>query len=532
MKKNFLFAMAMAAVFAGCSSDDEPVAVQGDSNGFMTFNVELPSISTTRAMNDQFVEGEDIEYAVDDVTICLLDYTGEILQVETTTPSWTDQGADGINVQRISSTIEVKTEKEPTKVLVVLNNNSNFTLTTGDTFDNEVLISKNSSNFIKDQSATNKVAKGITMTNAAIVNASNIIKTLTPVTTDNICKTQAEALANPVEVYVERIVAKVSVTSSASFTSDIPTGMTSITLNNWELDITNTATYPVRKTSDDWLVKENFKSDHSSYTKDDINRMIGTATVPQRVYWAIDANYADADKAGSVYTYGFDHASVVDNAMTDVDYCLENTFDITNQKQDQTTRVVFKATIAPSAAGYTPGDNFFTKGNSSDIWTIGTLSTEIQTVATNEGVKVGTINNSVLTDAVAGKLTLNETNLSTLLGVTIDPAKATAISAKLGDIVCYEDGICYYVARIKHFGDDLTPWTVEDPRYNNDNKKWLGRYGVLRNNWYELNVTGIKKLGTPTIPTPEDTWDDEVEQYMVYKINILSWAKRTQDVEL
>lgn len=531
MKKNFLFAMAMAAVFAGCSSDDDPVAVQGTDNGFMTFNVELPSISTTRAMNDLFVEGEDIEYAVDDVTICLLDNTGNILQVENTTPSWTDQGDDGLNVQRISSTIEVKTETAPTQVLVVLNNNGNFTLTQGSTFENAILSSKNSSDFIKDQTATNKVAKGITMTNAAIVNASHI-QTLTPVTAANICKTQAEALANPVEVYVERIVAKVSVTGTTSFTSGIPTGMTSIELNNWELDITNTATYPLRKTLEDWLVKDNFKSDHVGYTAGDNNRMIGIETNPQRVYWAIDPNYQDADKAGSVYNYGFNKISTVDNAMTDVDYCLENTFDITNQNQDQTTRVVFKATIAPSVAGYTTGDNFFTKGNSSDIWTIGALSTEIQTVATNEGVTVGTIDNSVLTNANAGVLTLDASTLSTLLGATVDAAKATTISDKLGEINCYEDGICYYVARIKHFGDDLTPWTVEDYRYNNDNKKWLGRYGVVRNNWYELNVSGIKKLGTPTIPTPENTPDDEVEQYMVYKINILSWAKRTQNVEL
>lgn len=532
MKKNFLFAMAMAAVFAGCSSDDEPVAVQGKDNGFMTFNVELPSISTTRAMNDLFEEGENIEYAVDDVTICLLDNTGNILQVENTTPSWTDQGDDGLNVQRISSTIEVKTETAPTQVLVVLNNNGNFTLTKGNTFDNAILSSKNSSDFIKDQTATNKVAKGITMTNAAIVNASNIIQTLTPVTAANICKTQAEALANPVEVYVERIVAKVSVTGTTSFTSGIPTGMTSIELNNWELDITNTATYPLRETLADWLVKDNFKSDHAGYTAGDINRMIGIETNPQRVYWAIDPNYKDADKTLGVYNNGFDMISTVDNAMSDVDYCLENTFDITNQNQDQTTRVVFKATIAPSATGYTPGDNFFTKGNSSDIWTIDALSTEIQTVATNEGVTVGTINNSVLTDAVAGVLTLDASTLSTLLGTTVDAAKATTISDKLGEINCYEDGICYYVARIKHFGDDLTPWTVEDDRYNNDNKKWLGRYGVVRNNWYELNVSGIKKLGTPTIPTPENTPDDEVEQYMVYKINILSWAKRSQNVEL
>ncbi|MBR2035692.1 MAG: Mfa1 fimbrilin C-terminal domain-containing protein, partial [Prevotella sp.] len=98
--------------------------------------------------------------------------------------------------------------------------------------------------------------------------------------------------------------------------------------------------------------------------------------------------------------------------------------------------------------------------------------------------------------------------------------------------------ICYYEARIKHFGDTSTPWSKGET-VNDGAQKHEGRYGVVRNNWYELNVTGISAIGSAEIPTDEptdptnpDNPDDEQDQYIAFQINILSWAKRTQDVEL
>lgn len=534
MKKNFLFAMAMAAVFAGCSSDDDGVETgQNGSKGFMTFNVELPSISTTRAENDKFEEGDDAEYAVNDVTICLLNDANQILQFENPQTTWNDKGEDGINVQRVSATIEFKTEYAPAKALVVLNANSNFTFSEGTIWSNDLLPDVDASKFIKSY-ASNGVGSGITMTNAAIV-VDGAIQDLTPIKPENISTTQAGALANPVNVYVERIVAKVSVANSSSeFTADIPTNMTKITLNNWELDITNKSTYPLRETDNTWATT-GYESTNALVNG---NRMIGTTPNPIRVYWAKDGNYSDEDKVSGSYTNGFAQITEVDNDLSDVAYCLENTFDVANQKQPQTTRVVFKATIEPANSDYSADENFFTLGNSSDIWTSGNLLTQISTYATAAGVTGTTPSEDVLNNiATAGKVTVDATFLKSVLGIsTITDEQVENIKTQLGDVTCYVDGICYYVARIKHFGDDLTPWDMNSsPLYGDDSqrtKDFLGRYGVVRNNWYELKVTGIKKLGTPTIPTPEDTWDDEKEQYIAYKINILSWAKRSQNVEL
>ena len=124
------------------------------------------------------------------------------------------------------------------------------------------------------------------------------------------------------------------------------------------------------------------------------------------------------------------------------------------------------------------------------------------------------------------------------------PAVTTDITNIMNAIkvATYEYGISYYPVRIKHFGDDLTPWkstenplpTVSTGAYPSTNQaaNYLGRYGVLRNNWYNIDVTGIKKLGSPVVPEVTGDTDDELAAYISVKINVLSWAKRTQSAIL
>ena len=120
------------------------------------------------------------------------------------------------------------------------------------------------------------------------------------------------------------------------------------------------------------------------------------------------------------------------------------------------------------------------------------------------------------------------------------PAMTTAITNIMNAIkvATYANGISYYPVRIKHFGDDLTPWkngetpepTVKDGAYPSAHQdaNYLGRYGVLRNNWYNIDVKGIKKLGSPVVPKVTGDTDDELAAYISVEINVLSWAKRTQ----
>ena len=120
----------------------------------------------------------------------------------------------------------------------------------------------------------------------------------------------------------------------------------------------------------------------------------------------------------------------------------------------------------------------------------------------------------------------------------------TAINSRVGTIVKYTGGVSYYAIRIKHFGDNLTPWhvgtaeavlpTAGNSYPGNNANDYLGRYGVLRNNWYDIVVDGIKTLGSakPIDYTTDPTPDDELEGYINVQINILSWARRTQNWNL
>jgi hypothetical protein len=107
------------------------------------------------------------------------------------------------------------------------------------------------------------------------------------------------------------------------------------------------------------------------------------------------------------------------------------------------------------------------------------------------------------------------------------------VNAQLnGQIKTYLDGVCYYIGRIKHFGNDETPWSQGNDTYGTpgNNLNWLGRYGVLRNNWYDLKVNSISGPGEPVIPDTPDTPDDDNYNYINLSVKVLKWAKRGQEL--
>ena len=136
----------------------------------------------------------------------------------------------------------------------------------------------------------------------------------------------------------------------------------------------------------------------------------------------------------------------------------------------------------------------------------------------------------------------------------------STIETQVPNIKRHVDGLSYYPVRIKHFGDDLTPWNKgelsTDPAESTIDKiypgtgdarnaAYLGRYGMVRNNWYVLHIDGILSLGytspteiklddptDPTTPDPNHPDDDLDDSFIKARINILSWAKRPQNWNL
>ena len=212
--------------------------------------------------------------------------------------------------------------------------------------------------------------------------------------------------------------------------------------------------------------------------------------------------------------------------------------------QGQTTRVLFSAKYTPAGLG--DGETFYKMGNSSQLWNADNVVAQIKAKAME--VFNETDANKVEVILTGTDLAKAGTHLITKANVKhgtaeIQDADITAINTKLGfkaasgtdpmvGLSTFESGVSYYVARVKHF-NELTPWNAGNLTYDSNNANWLGRYGVLRNNWYELSVSSVSGPGYPDVPKVNPTApDDENEQYINVEVKILDWAKRSQNVDL
>lgn len=101
----------------------------------------------------------------------------------------------------------------------------------------------------------------------------------------------------------------------------------------------------------------------------------------------------------------------------------------------------------------------------------------------------------------------------------------------------YQYGRCYYLVYPRHFSDNDSEGNTVWSGTTNYTVKQTGRYGVVRNHWYELTIGDIQLPGTPYIPKliPE-TWTDDkiIDTYYPPKHDVTytfglksSWTKKT-----
>lgn len=591
--KHFFGLAVLAAMTASCSSNNELVN-GGNGSGenesgtsYASITIDLPTTSGTRAANDKFDGGTASEYTVNDATLLIFKKAGtsenEFEYVETASlgnlEPWKKDNTDdnGITTE---ATITAKLEKATVGTngdyyaLVILNNKDKddadkVTLPTGTTTYGawNVAASATAAKLVDN-------TKGFYMANAPEFKATDQEPT-TLVPIKGIYRTKEEAHSQPgTTVHVERGLAKVTVgkgTGKDYFTGAKASGSKysndDVKITNWALDVTNKSSFPVHVTAGlkDGVTSAGIPAYANIWenavatpgtiaaTSRFVSQLSATGAF-KRVYWGIDPNYSmglsDVAKCKEQFTIA--KADGTDANWTESSkplYCLENTFDIKNMLQGQTTRVLLKATYTPNAlASETETDKtFFMIGNSSDIWTTTTLKAQIASKA-KDALSLTTNPTVVLKGDLltAGTHVLTVSNVSIKEGEgetateKVDADLVAKLNTKLGldetngvGIKTYKNGESYYIARIKHFGDDLTPWKEGNDTYGENNLNWLGRYGVLRNNWYDLTIEKISGPGYPDIPEVKpETPDDEDTKYINVSVKILDWAKRSQSVDL
>lgn len=576
MKIKHLFGLAViAAMTASCSSNEDLGTAGSGTNeagvGYATFSINLPTTSGTRADGDPtFEDGDANEYDVFNATLLVFEkgktagegnYTlAETVDLGSMQP-WKNPSETGVTTQaKITAKLSNVDKSGEYFALVLLNNGSGkdakVTLPSkGDTFSAwNAATNANATNFTDTK-------KGFYMANAPLYNATDkSVTTLVAIDKKKIFPTEAQASSGDAaaDIYVERGLAKVtlkntstdekSVAASSSYAGD------KVKINNWALDVTNKKTFPIHNVdglSTDY--EDIWKNEPAAAPSNPSNQRFvdnNELTKVKRVYWGTDPNYkeknlsADTPESKTAREENFNYIKKekLTADPTKPLYCLENTFNLENMMQGQTTRVIFKASYTPKGFTEADGKTFYKVGTSVALWKQKDLEDHIK-AAVSKVIPVTTTDDiTIKLDAegnditAAGNHVITAANFTVKGHDTVTEEEEKAVNEKVGltkdaGISTYANGESYYIARIKHFGDVLTPW--ESGAYGTNNLAYLGRYGMLRNNWYELNVQSVSGPGYPDVPEVKpNTPDDEDDQYIKVSVKILSWAKRSQNIDL
>lgn len=554
MKTLKYFSLFIAAgLFAACS--DNLTEGNGDNNdgpktgeGYVKVAINMPTVSGSRA--ESFDHGSENEYAVKTGIIAFFEGVNEseatfVKAYNLKDLSGTQENNATQNNQIstvVTQIIEAPLKKESSNTmyaLVILNNgtvasvNSNGELTLE---NGKPAITLSSTSTIAELNGGNAVEwalnvsditgdNGFLMLNAPLYNETNV-QTLVPVDVyDDKVKAES-AVAN--KIFVERIVAKVNVNlkeeGNTPGTLTVKDGIfkgdqvvfyqTDNTDNlGWVLNVTNNNTKPLRDVSDlgTWSGEPYAMK---SVVKGSPSELLGGYG---RIYWAKDNNYGNEELSDfNIYDKVNKPIDEKWGDYTDPQYCLENTNTGTQYLEGNTTSVLIKAKyiINGNEVG---DDSFFTMDNVANTMTWEQFKAKIA-----ELLSVDQKNISLVDNPQGG--VYDSSNINNLLSINSYSGRYDNI----GEVRYYKDGACYYYTiPIQHFSSITRPTTdaVTDENYT-------GKYGVVRNNWYQITINSVSGPGEPEIPEQGGDPVDKEEGYIKAEINVLSWAKRTQDVDL
>ena len=395
---------------------------------------------------------------------------------------------------------------------------------------------------------------GFVMSNAVYMDGSNKIIDVASITAAHIKTASADALANPVDIYVERVAAKVVLTATGKVadTDDI-------------YDVQKPLDYvPTNAAGKDVYVKlvgwELYNDYQQSNLLKNINPSWDVTTlgltwndIPYfRSYWAISQStamndtfaWSYAEKPASYETaYGFNVGSAA--------YCAENTNQVSGIS-DPRTKVILKGqlqqknengTYSPLPLArwygkyYLGDEDLRTAVANTMTYTIFYYDTEAGKYLSITPDDLECVKIVGVGEAYEVCFQLSSTGLkkqwyqfSSENGYVSfgthdeNPSNPNSLATNrylhnIQPALLYNDGHTYYYIDIKHLGTAAAQW------------------GVVRNHVYQIDVNSIKGYGTPVfnpnsnIVTPEYP-ELEQESFVAARINILSWKVVSQSVDI
>lgn len=425
------------------------------------------------------------------------------------------------------------------------------------------------------------------MTNATLAKDNTPgadLQTLVEVPATYFFPTEAQAEANPAgHINVERLAAKTTVENGLSNYYVIGNSYATFIAGDltWALDNYNTSSYAYKHLSA-----------VSYQRIVETNAIEAYYPLRYRTYWAEDVNYDTNTNlrnytnvtpswnalGGSTVQYcaenTFDVGHMQDDCTTSVLVRLQlnegldfYTTSVTGQDvifQLPSNTLEEQGTSASSSFSRTrslkvtyDGTNYATIDDYLRTWLMQNSSDFRDWVNTYAAGEPKHVNIAVSTPAGGGTATVTGV---TQTARTFNSSEAETFSTTYANIInnnvklkFYDDGYCYYRVPIRHFDDTQTPWksapgmtgngTDQAYAYSTDGtafsgtaeeiteaqaQAYLGRYGVVRNNWYNISIRSVTHVGSPVIPSLTQNADDTVEQLLNATLEISEWVKHDQ----
>ena len=545
----FLVGTLACTLFAACSNEENSAINSGQEEGQLSYvavNIVNANPTGSRVEGGEYENGEGPENAITKARFYLFNASGNPYTVTTNEApgavaetnyvditTLDNQGKDEPNVESIKKGVLVfkgTTTELPTSIVAVLNPPATLTG------------SKSLSDLqtaIADYSSTTSfvMSNSVYASEGTEVVATNII--------GKVAQNKEDAEANPVDIYVERVLAKVRVT----FSNADKENQYKVSEDGEPAVYAKILGWAVTRTAD----KSNLLKDIDPDWDDMTLGFTWNDEPFHRSYWATTPATVTLEKKSQDEIIN-DQKPATPEGATNISvqrYCQENT------KEDEHTEVVVVAQLVNEEGNPNPIYKYFGEEHDSeeDILTLiankynNVYYTRTGGTSLPEGGTEYEYESFITPDNIHFEATTPETggedyeaiaqlDDDALDGVTIyiENPDYTGSNEKYIELADAEatineelaknpaqiakEGYVYYYTPIKHLGTTTGS---------------TGEYGVVRNHIYDVTITDIKGYGTPIFDPDKDidtTHPSNEEVYIAARINVLSWRVVSSDVTL
>lgn len=588
MKKFTMFSSVLASALmltvASCSSED--VAGVDAQNGkgttsFLAVNIEnvgsAPASRSYQQGDGTYEDGTDAESTINNVRFYFFNGDGTPYLLvnknsEKQPVNFLDQTVetDGNDRDHTAETktkavlvLNGETKAVPASVIAVINPEvlDNTTLQSGTMTLSELRTSATGSKFYDK-------TNGFVMSNSVYESAGQDVCS-TPVA-NNVFATSEDAMKNPVDIYVERVNAKVNAKIDADYqrTGEIEKAWTKNADGKYQIEVgsidvttyadnTNAAptknTYPVYAVVQGWQLAdadgkaEVCKQINTSWYAGELGISPWTTSDYHRCFWSKSVPFTSGAQGGANHPVNPKFTDITQSLSGEFSaepvYTLPNTPDqvVTNPTTSLNTLtkliVAAKLVYKDKNGNYNPAQVCQYRGltylgeDAVKKQIVGGFAKYFKKTATGyQSIEASDITFKTLPGSsevkdyeVVATLASNVGELYVKDGETtyktVSKDDVNAALAKEEAQVRSTDGATYYYTPIKHLGDAGK----------------LGEYGIVRNHSYQVTIQNIKGFGTPVydpkkeidpmIPSDENT-------YLAASIKVLSWRVVSSKVDL